>query len=139
MKKQSGRAVWNGSIKEGEGKLTTNSKVLDDAQYSYQTRFEEGKGTNPDELVATAHAGCYAMALSLILGQNDFTPDSIDTTVEVTVNPDELKLTKSHISVKAKVPNIEEDQFQDIAEKAKDGCTISKALNADISVEASLE
>ncbi|HLS30583.1 MAG TPA: OsmC family protein [Flavobacteriaceae bacterium] len=138
MKKHTGKAVWHGSVKEGKGELTTDSKVLDNAQYSYKSRFEDGKGTDPDELLAASHAGCFAMAVSLMLGEKGFTPDSLEATAEVTVNPDELELTKSHLVLKAKVPNIDEDQFQEIANEAKDNCTISKALNADISLDATL-
>lgn len=138
MKKDRAQAIWEGSVKEGKGKLSTKSKVLKDNQYSYKTRFEDGSGTNPDELIAAAHAGCFAMALSLMLGEEGYEPESLDATAEVTMDPDQLKLTKSHLTLKAKIPNIEEDKFQEIANKAKENCPVSKALNMDISLDASL-
>jgi|SRR5699024_3759743 len=138
MKKEKANAVWNGSVKEGEGKITTNSKVLENTSYSYKTRFGEGKGTNPDELIAAAHAGCFAMALSLMLGENNFTPDALDATAEITMDTDQLKLTKSHITLKAKIPGIKEEQFQEIAQAAKENCPISKVLDLEITMEATL-
>ena len=139
MKKDRANAVWNGSVKEGKGKITTRSKALDKAPYSYKTRFQEGGGTNPDELIAASHAGCFAMAFSLMLGENDFTPDSIDATAEVTMDTDQLKLTKSHLTLKAKIPGIKEEKFLEIAKAAKENCPISKALNVEITMDASLE
>lgn len=138
MKKHHAKAVWSGSVKEGEGKITTKSEVLNDTQYSFKTRFENGKGTNPDELIAAAHAGCFSMALSLMLGEKGFTPDSIEANAEVTMDPDQLALTKSHLTVKAKVPKIDNDQFQEIATAAKENCPISKVLNLDITMDATL-
>lgn len=138
MKKHTAKAVWNGTVKDGNGKLTTNSKVLDDAQYSFKTRFEDGKGTNPDELIAASHAGCFAMAFSLMLGENGFTPDSIDVKAEVTMDPDKLELTNSHLTLNAKVPKVEKDKFIEIANEAKDNCPISKVLNLDITLDATL-
>ncbi len=138
MKKDKANAVWNGSVKEGNGKITTKSKVLNNSAYSYKTRFQEGNGTNPDELIAASHAGCFAMALSLMLGENDFTPDSIDATAEVTMDTDQLKLTKSHLTLKAKIPGIDKEKFLEIAEAAKENCPISKALNVEITMDASL-
>lgn len=139
MKKDKANAIWKGSVKEGNGKLTTKSNVLKDAEYSYKTRFENGSGTNPDELIAAAHAGCFAMALSLMLGESGYTPDSLDASAEVTMDPNELKLTKSHLTLKAKIPNIKKEEFMEIANKAKENCPISKALNMDISLDATLE
>lgn len=138
MKKHHAKAVWSGSVKEGEGKITTKSEVLNHTQYSFKTRFENGKGTNPDELIAASHAGCFAMAFSLMLGENGFNPDSIEANAEVTMDPNKLALTKSHLTVKAKVPNIDEDKFQEIANAAKDNCPISKVLNLDITMDATL-
>lgn len=138
MKKHRASAVWNGSVKEGNGKLSTKSGVLDNTQYSFKTRFEEGNGTNPDELIAASHAGCFAMALSLILGENGFTPDRIETTAEVTMNPEKLELISSHLTLKAKIPNIEEVKFKEIANAAKENCPISKVLNLDITLDATL-
>lgn len=137
MKKHNANAVWNGSLKEGKGTLTTKSKVLNNHQY-FKTRFEDGAGTNPDELLAASHAGCFAMALSLILGQNGFTADSIDVNAEVTMDPEKLALTGSHLTVKAKIPNIDQQKFMEIANAAKDNCPISKALSLPITLDASL-
>ncbi|MCZ7609932.1 MAG: OsmC family protein [Ignavibacterium sp.] len=138
MKKHNAYAVWNGSLKEGKGTLTTKSKVLNNHQYSFKTRFEDGTGTNPDELLAASHAGCFAMAFSLILGQNGFTPDSIDVNAEITMDPEKLALTGSHLTVKAKIPNIDQKKFMEIANAAKENCPISKALSLPISLDASL-
>ncbi len=138
MKKHVAYAVWNGSIKEGNGTLTTNSKVLDKQQYSFKSRFENGTGTNPDELLAASHAGCFAMALSLILGQSGFTPDSLDVKAEVTMDPEKLELTGSHLTLQAKIPNIDQAKFLECANAAKANCPISKALKFNISLDASL-
>src|SRR5690606_28454796 len=129
---------WSGSIKEGNGKISTQSKVLNDSAYSFKTRFEDGKGTNPDELLAASHAGCFAMALSLILGENGFTPDSLEVSASVTMDADRLELTNSHLELKAKIPNIDEDKFKECAEMAKSNCPVSKALSVDISLDATL-
>ncbi|HLW32959.1 MAG TPA: OsmC family protein [Aequorivita sp.] len=138
MIKQSASAVWNGSIKEGNGKLTTKSKVLDNSQYSFKTRFENGKGTNPDELIAAAHAGCFAMALSLILGKEGFTPDSLEATSEVTMDPDKLELTGSHLTLNARIPEIGKEKFMECAKAAKENCPVSKALSFKITMDANL-
>src|SRR5699024_3668479 len=131
-------AVWNGSVKEGNGKLTTKSEVLNATQYSFKTRFEDGKGTNPDELIAASHAGCYAMALSLILGEAGFTPDSIEAKADVTMDPEKLELTASHLTVKASIPGIDNDKFMECANAAKENCPISKVLNLAITLDATL-
>lgn len=136
--KRSAQAVWKGSVKEGTGKITTQSKVLDNEKYSFKTRFEDGKGTNPDELLAAAHAGCFAMALSMILGEAGYTPDSLDATAEVTMDVDKLELTKSHLTLKAKVPNISKEKFVECANTAKDNCPVSKVLNCEITLDATL-
>lgn len=138
MKKHKASAVWNGSVKEGSGTISTQSKVLDNTSYSFKTRFGDGKGTNPDELIAASHAGCFAMALSLILGENGFTPDSIDVNAVITMDADKIELTGSHLTLHAKVPNITQDKFLEIAEAAKDGCPISKALSIPITLDATL-
>lgn len=109
--KRTANAVWSGSLKEGTGKLTTQSKVLNDNDYCFNSRFGDGKATNPDELLAAAHAGCFAMALSMILGKEGYTPDSLDATAQVTMDTDKLELTGSHITLKARIPNISEDKF----------------------------
>ena len=138
MIKQSANAVWNGSLKEGIGKLTTKSKVFDNQPYSFKTRFENGNGTNPDELIAASHAGCFAMALSNILGEAGFTPDALEVSAEVTMNPDKLELTDSHLTLKATIPNIDNNKFMECANKAKDNCPISKVLNLNITLDATL-
>lgn len=138
MKKHRAGAIWSGSIKEGQGTLNSKSKVLDGKNYSFKSRFEDGEGTNPDELLAASHAGCFAMALSLILGQNGFTPESLEATSEITMDPEQLALTGSHLTLKAKVPGISEEKFMECANAAKDNCPISKALNFPITLDASL-
>lgn len=136
--KRTATAVWNGSIKEGEGKISTQSKALNEAAYCYASRFENDNNTNPDELLAASHAGCFAMALSLILGKDGFTPDSLEVSATVTMNPDALELTESHLKLKAKIPNIDKDKFMECANAAKDNCPVSKALALNISLEAEL-
>lgn len=136
--KRTAHAVWNGSIKEGEGKITTQSKVLNDSEYCFKSRFGEGKGTNPDELIAAAHASCFALALSLILGEAGFTPDSLDVSAEMNMDVDNLALTSSHLTLKAKIPNIDEAKFKECAEAAKTNCPVSKALSLEISLDATL-
>lgn len=138
MMKRTANAVWNGSLKEGEGKLTTQSNVLNNSKYCFNSRFGDGKSTNPDELLAAAHAGCFAMALSLILGEAGYTPDSLAVTSEVTMNPDKLELTGSHLTLKAKIPNIDQAKFEECANAAKDNCPVSKALSLKITLDATL-
>ena len=137
--KRTANAVWNGSLKEGSGRLTTQSTQLNHAKYTYTSRFEQGAGTNPDELLAAAHAGCFVMALSLILGKEGFTPDSLDATATVTMDPAKLELTGSHLVLKAKIPGITKEKFMECAEAAKAGCPVSKALSLKISLDATLE
>lgn len=134
--KRTATAVWNGSGKEGSGHLTTQSTTLNKTQYSYKSRFEEGVGTNPEELLGASHAGCFTMKLSFVLGGAGFTPESIETTATVAL--ENGVITSSHLVVKAKVPGISAEQFQKAAEEAKSDCPISKALNTSISMEASL-
>jgi osmotically inducible protein OsmC len=134
--KRNATAVWNGSGKEGTGKLSTQSTTLNNTQYSYKSRFEEGVGTNPEELIAAAHAGCFAMKLSFVLGEAGFTPDSLEATSTVTL--EEGAITSSHIVLQAKVPGISPEKFQECADNAKANCPVSKALNLEISLEASL-
>lgn len=136
--KRKATAVWNGSIKEGKGKLTTQSTSLQDAPYSFKSRFEDGKGTNPDELLAASHAGCFAMALSLILGDAGFTPDSLEVSSVVTMDADKLELTSSHLTLKAKIPNIDQKKFEECANAAKENCPVSKALSLKITLDATL-
>jgi lipoyl-dependent peroxiredoxin len=134
--KRTATAVWNGSGKEGNGKLSTQSTVLKDNQYSYKSRFEDGVGTNPEELIAAAHAGCFSMKLSFVLGAAGHEPTNIETTCVVTL--ENGTITNSHLTVKATVPGMDAAKFQECAEDAKANCPVSKALKMDISMEASL-
>lgn len=134
--KRTATAVWNGSGKEGKGHLTAQSGVFNKTQYSYTSRFEEGVGTNPEELVAAAHAGCFSMKLSFILGAAGFTPDQLETTSTVTL--ENGAVTKSELVLKASIPGITPEKFQECAEDAKLNCPISKLLNADITLVAEL-
>ena len=129
-------AKWNGTGKEGTGHLVTQSGVLKDVPYTYKDRFEEGPGTNPEELIAAAHAGCFSMKLSFVLGEAGFTPDEIETRCEITLASGAI--TKSHLILKAKVPGIDKQKFDECAENAKANCPVSKLLNTDISMEATL-
>ncbi len=134
--KRTATAVWNGSGKDGKGILTTQSTTLNNAQYSYKSRFEEGVGTNPEELIAAAHAGCFAMKLSFVLQGLGLTPESLDVQGEVTL--DNGAITQTHLTLKAKIPGINPDQFKAAAEEAKLNCPVSKLLNAQIILDASL-
>ncbi len=129
-------AVWNGSGKEGNGNLTTQSGVLNKTQYSFNTRFADGIGTNPEELVAAAHAGCFTMKLSFVLNAAGFTADSLETKCELEFL--DGAITKSHLIVSAKVPGIDNEQFQASVKDAEANCPISKLLNTAISSEAVL-
>jgi osmotically inducible protein OsmC len=131
-------AQWKGSGKEGKGTLNTASGVLDSTPYSFHTRFEDGeKGTNPEELVGAANAGCFAMQLSFLLGEEGFTPDSLDT--DATVTFEDGAVTKVALDLKGDIPNIDAEQFQQIAHKAKEVCPISKLLDTDIELKVTLE
>ena len=129
-------AVWNGSGKEGKGQLTTASGVLSGTPYNYKQRFENDPGTNPEELVAAAHAGCFTMKLSFVLGEAGFTPDSLETKCEVSFEGGAV--TKSHLIVKGTVPGISKEKFEEAVKKAEQTCPISKLLNTTISSEATL-
>jgi lipoyl-dependent peroxiredoxin len=133
--KRTANAIWTGSGKDGKGTLTTQSTLLKNAQYSYKSRFEEGVGTNPEELVAAAHAGCFAMKLSFVLQALGITPDSLEVQCEITLDG---TITQSHLTLKAKIPGISQDQFKEAAEDAKLNCPISKLLNTNITLDASL-
>jgi lipoyl-dependent peroxiredoxin len=134
--KRTATAVWNGSGKEGNGNLSTQSTVLSNTQYSYLSRFENGVGTNPEELIAAAHSGCFSMKLAFVLNAAGFTADSIETTSTVTL--DAGVITSSHLVTKAAVPGISAEQFETCAQEAKANCPVSKALNMAITMEASL-
>ena len=130
-------ANWKGSGKEGTGTNTTQSGVLSNTQYSYKSRFEEGIGTNPEELVAATHAGCFTMKLSFVLNAAGFTADNIDTKCTITLDP-AAGITESHLEVKATVPAIDAAKFAECAADAKANCPISKLLNTNITMDASL-
>jgi lipoyl-dependent peroxiredoxin len=134
--KRHATAVWNGSGKEGKGVVTTQSTTLNKTQYSYLSRFENGVGTNPEELIAAAHAGCFAMKLSFVLNAAGFTADTLEATSTVTL--DNGVITGSHIVLNAKVPGISAEKFAECAADAKANCPVSKALNMEISLEAKL-
>ena len=129
-------AVWNGSGKEGNGHLTTQSTTLNKTQYSYLSRFEQGVGTNPEELVAAAHAGCFTMKLSFVLGALGLTPDTLTTKCEITL--DNGAITLSHLTVEGKVPGISKDQFDAAVKDAEANCPISKLYNTTITSNATL-
>lgn len=134
--KRNATAVWNGSGKEGSGHLSTQSGVLNQNQYSWSTRFADGIGTNPEELVAAAHAGCFSMKLSFVLGTKNLTPEAINTTCTITL--DNGAITNAHLEVSAKVPGANVESFTEAAEEAKLNCPISKLLNTEITMTATL-
>ena len=138
---RSASAVWHGSLKEGKGVISTQSGTLKEAQYSFGTRFAEGVGTNPEELIAAAHAGCFTMALSAQLTEGGLVPDSIETTAVVTLDlhGEGPSITKIHLTTKAKVPGADKAKFDELANKAKVGCPVSKVLKAtEITLDATL-
>ena len=139
--KRKASAAWQGGLKDGKGTISTDSGVLDNSQYSFSTRFEDGKGTNPEELIAAAHAGCFTMALSGQLGNAGLTADQINTTAAVTLEKTDagFTITKVHLDVSAKVPSATEEQFQTAAGNAKAGCPVSRLLKAEITMTATLE
>lgn len=134
--KRNATAVWNGTGKEGSGHLTTQSTTLNKTQYSYNARFAEGVGTNPEELVAAAHAGCFTMKVSFLLNAAGFTADEIETRCDISL--EDGAITGSHLNLKARVPGIAGEQFQTIVTDAKTNCIISKLLNTNITHEAVL-
>ncbi|MBF8644915.1 MULTISPECIES: OsmC family protein [Pseudomonas] len=138
--KKTASAIWQGGLKDGKGLLSTESGALKQNPYGFNTRFEGSPGTNPEELIGAAHAGCFSMALSMMLGEAGFTPDRIDTAAEVTLDKqaDGFAITAVHLVLRAKVPGASEVQFLEIADKAKAGCPVSKVLNAKISLDAAL-
>jgi lipoyl-dependent peroxiredoxin len=134
--KRNATAVWHGTGKEGNGHLTTQSTTLDHTQYSFLSRFENGVGTNPEELVAAAHAGCFTMKLSFVLNAAGFTADTIETKCDIELA--DGAITSSHLTVKATVPNIDKEKFDEAVADAKANCPISKLYNTNISAEAEL-
>jgi osmotically inducible protein OsmC len=139
--KRKASALWQGSLKDGKGRISTDSGVLSDTQYSFATRFADGKGTNPEELIAAAHAGCFSMALSNEWGKVGLTPESIRTTASVTLEQTSsgFGITAVHLDVVAKVPSANPEAFKTAAETAKAGCPVSKVLRADITMDTRLE
>lgn len=139
--KRNASAEWRGGLKDGKGVISTESGVLSNTQYSFGTRFENGKGTNPEELIGAAHAGCFSMALSAQLGEAGLTADRIATTAQVTLEKGEagFAITAIHLTVRASIPGADQAKFMTAANNAKAGCPVSKVLNATITMDATLE
>jgi osmotically inducible protein OsmC len=139
--KRTGTAIWNGGLKDGKGRLSTQSGVLDNTQYGFSSRFENGVGTNPEELIAAAHAGCFTMALSAQLGEAGITADSLQTKAEVTLDKADggFAISAIHLQLTARIPNVDRAAFDAAAQRAKEGCPVSKVLNATITLDAQLE
>ena len=134
--KRNATAHWEGSVKEGNGKITTQSNVLSNAQYSFKTRFEDGIGTNPEELIAAAHAGCFTMQLSAYITEAGFTVNSLDTKCEITM--ENFTITNSHLTVTGMIDGISNEKFQELVSKAEENCPISKLLDTEITSVATL-
>jgi osmotically inducible protein OsmC len=134
--KRTSTSIWKGTIKDGKGTLSTASGVLKDAQYSYKTRFEDGTGTNPEELIAAAHSGCFNMKLSAILSEANYNPEKLETTCEIEFVDGKIK--KSFLRLKATIPDIEQDEFERAVVDAKENCPISQLLNTEIDFSARL-
>ena len=134
-------AVWKGGIKDGGGSISTETGILKEAPYGFKARFENGPGTNPEELIGAAHAGCFSMALSLMLGEAGMRPEKIETHAAVTLDKvgDGFEITASHLDVVARIPGADQARFEEIANKAKAGCPVSKLLKARITMVAKLE
>ena len=134
-------AIWKGGLQDGTGTISTETGALNNAPYGFKSRFEDGKGTNPEELLGAAHAGCFSMALSLMLGQAGMTAEKIETHAAITLEKvgDGFSITSSHLEVTAKIPGADPAKFQDAANKAKAGCPLSKVMNAKITMNAKLE
>jgi osmotically inducible protein OsmC len=139
--KTEGSAVWSGGLKDGKGAISTKSGALDKYPYGFAARFEGKPGTNPEELLGAAHAGCFTMALSLILGEAKLTAEHMDTKAEVTLEkvPDGFSITAVHLTLRAKIPGATDAVFQELAAKAKSGCPVSRLFNADITLDAKLD
>jgi osmotically inducible protein OsmC len=137
---RTGSAVWSGGLKDGKGAISTQSGALKSYPYGFASRFEGVAGTNPEELIAAAHAGCFTMALSLILGDAGFVADEMNTSAKVTLEQvaDGFAITASHLTLTAKIPKIDQATFDSIVAKAKAGCPVSKVLKADITLDAKL-
>jgi osmotically inducible protein OsmC len=135
-----GSAVWSGGIKDGKGSISTKSGALKEYPYGFASRFEGKPGTNPEELIGAAHAGCFTMALSKILGEANFTAEKMETQADVALEKqgEGFAITKVHLTLKAKIPGADDAKFQELAAKAKAGCPVSKLLKADITLDAKL-
>jgi len=135
-----GTAHWEGGLKDGKGRISSKSGALTDYPYGFASRFEGKPGTNPEELIGAAHAGCFTMALSLILGEAGFTAEAMDTRSEITLEKqgDGFAITRAHLTLKARIPGIDEATFKDLAGKAEKGCPVSKLLKAEITLDATL-
>lgn len=138
--KKSGRAVWHGGLKDGKGAISTESGALNNYPYGFSSRFEGKPGTNPEELIGAAHAGCFTMALSLILGEAKLVAEQMDTKAEVNLEKidDGFAITSVHLTLRAKIPNIDRETFAELADKAKSGCPVSKLMKASITLDAAL-
>jgi osmotically inducible protein OsmC len=138
--KRTGSAHWQGGLRDGKGTVSTASGVLSNTQYSFSTRFENGAGTNPEELIAAAHAGCFSMALSNVLAQSGMTPDTIDTIATVTLDKvgAGFEITDIHLDLTAKIPGADKAKFEEAANNAKANCPVSKVLKANITIDAKL-
>ena len=137
--KRNATAVWNGTGKEGTGKVSTQSGVLKDSQYSFKTRFEDGIGTNPEELIAAAHAGCFSMKLSFNISAEGITPEEITTKAAVNLNPEKGEIDTIHLDVKVKAQGLSKEKFDELVADAKENCPVSKVLKAaEITVDAEL-
>ncbi len=134
-------AVWQGGLKDGKGEISTQSGALKNNPYGFNTRFEGQPGTNPEELIGAAHAGCFSMAFSMILGEAKLVPEKIETSAEVTLEKvgDGFEITAIHLVMTAKIPGATQEQFTELSEKAKAGCPVSKVLNAKITLAATLQ
>lgn len=139
--KRTASAIWSGGLKEGKGSISTQSGILDNTQYGFSARFESGTGTNPEELIAAAHAGCFTMALSAQLGEAGMTADNLRTTATVTLDKveDGFAITTIHLDLVAKIPGADQAKFEAAANKAKVGCPVSRLLKAEITLDARLE
>src|SRR6185312_12910622 len=139
--KRTASAQWSGNLQNGKGTLSTASGTLSSTPYSFKSRFEQGTGTNPEELLAAAHAGCFTMALSLVLGKAGLKPESLSTTCTITLDKDGegFSITESHLDLKAKVPGASKEAFEDAVQEAKTNCPVSKLYDTEITLNSTLE
>jgi osmotically inducible protein OsmC len=138
--KKSGSAVWHGGLKDGKGAISTESGALNNYPYGFSSRFEGKPGTNPEELIGAAHAGCFTMALSLLLGEAKLVAEQMDTKAEVSLEKidDGFSITSVHLTLRAKIPNVDRETFAELADKAKSSCPVSKLMKAPITLDAAL-